>query len=160
MPGMSLHGLLNTGLLGVYTAKSAMSVVGHNISNANTPGFSRQRPEIVSTPSLPMNTLTQTSAPMQFGTGSKIEDIKRVRDQFLDIQYRQTNNRVSYWDNVYGNMHYIEQLFGEPGETGIRNLFDNLWGAMQELSSDPTNEGAKGQIVSRADELSNTLKDL
>lgn len=160
MPGMSLHGLLNTGLLGVYTAKSAMSVVGHNIANANTPGFSRQRPEIVSTPSLPMNTLTQTSAPMQFGTGSKIEDIKRVRDQFLDIQYRQTNNRVSYWDNIYGNMHYIEQLFGEPGETGIRNLFDNLWGAMQELSSDPTNEGAKGQIVSRTDELANTLKDL
>lgn len=160
MPGMSLHGLLNTGLLGVYTAKNAMSVVGHNISNANTPGFSRQRPEIVSTPSLPMVTLTQTSAAMQFGTGSKIEDIKRVRDQFLDIQYRQTNNRVEYWNNIYGNMHYIEQLFGEPGETGIRNLFDNLWGAMQELSSDPTNEGAKGQIVSRADELSNTLKDL
>ncbi|MDN5342344.1 MAG: flagellar hook-associated protein 1 [Oceanotoga sp.] len=160
MSGISLHGLLNTGLLGVYTHKIAMNVVGHNMSNVNTEGYSRQRAVIVTTPPLGIPTLAQPSIPLQMGTGSKVADIKRVRDAFLDVQYRNTNNRKNYWDNIYGNMHYIEQLFGEPGENGIRVLFDNFWSAMEELKSDPNNEAAKGQIVARADELGNTMKDL
>jgi flagellar hook-associated protein 1 FlgK len=107
-----------------------------------------------------MNTLTQTSAPMQFGTGSKIEDIKRVRDQFLDIQYRQVSNRQSYWENILGNIHYMEQLIGDPGENGLRSTFDNFWSSIEELKTDPTNDAAKAQIVSRAEEITNILFDL
>ncbi|BBE30447.1 flagellar hook-associated protein FlgK [Tepiditoga spiralis] len=160
MSDFSIFGLLNTGMLGIYTHKLAMNVVGHNIANANTPGYSRQRPNIIATPPMPMNTLTNPMVPLQIGTGSKIKDIQRVRDDFLDVQYRQVSNRYNYWDNVEGNLHYIEQLFGEPGETGIRNLFDSFWASTQELISDPTNEAAKGQIVSRATELKNTMVDL
>ena len=160
MAGISLYGLLNTGMLGVYTHKLAMSVVGHNIANTNTPGYSRQRAIIQSTPPIPVNTLTQPNIPIQFGTGSMIKDIQRVRDSFLDVQYRETKNRVQYWDTIYGNMHYIEQLFAEPGDTGLRALYDEMWAAMQEIVSDPTNEAVKGQIVARAVELSNTMKDL
>lgn len=160
MPDVSLYGLLNTGLLGVYTHKIAMSVVGHNIANTNTQGFSRQRPLIVTTSPIPVNSLTQPSIPLQFGTGSKVTDIQRVRDEFLDVQYRQVTNRYNYWDTLNGNMHYIEQLFGEPGETGLRTFFDSFWSSMEEIKTDPTNEAAKGQIVSRATELKNVLYDI
>jgi len=164
MGDISLFGLLNTGMLGVYTHKLAMGVVGHNIANASTPGYSRQNPIIVATPPMGASTLTQPSMPLQVGTGSKVKDITRIRDQFLDVQYRGVVSKNSYWSSITGNMHYIEQLFGEPGDeknpTGLRYMFDQFWGSIEELKTDPTNDAAKGQIVARASEMRNVMYDL
>ncbi len=157
---MTLNGLLNTGLLGVYTNKVAMSVVAHNISNSNTQGFSRQSPVIVTTNPINLTTIGSGGAALSFGTGSTVSDIQRVRDEFLDLQFRETSSRLNYWENIYSNVHYIEQLFGEPGETGLRNMYDSYWASIEELKTDPSNEAAKTQVVSRAEELVNTMKDL
>ena len=160
MCAMTLNGLLNTGLLGVYTNKIAMSVVAHNISNSNTQGFSRQSPVIVTTNPINLTTIGSGGAALSFGTGSTVSDIQRVRDEFLDLQFRETSSRLNYWENIYSNVHYIEQLFGEPGETGLRNMYDSYWASIEELKTDPSNEAAKTQVVSRAEELVNTMKDL
>ncbi|MDY6894721.1 MAG: flagellar hook-associated protein FlgK, partial [Thermotogota bacterium] len=157
---MTLNGLLNTGLLGVYTNKIAMSVVAHNISNSNTQGFSRQSPVIVTTNPINLTTIGSGGAALSFGTGSTVSDIQRVRDEFLDLQFRETSSRLNYWENIYSNVHYIEQLFGEPGETGLRNMYDSYWASIEELKTDPSNEAAKTQVVSRAEELVSTMKDL
>ncbi|MDK2906213.1 MAG: flagellar hook-associated protein 1 [Petrotoga sp.] len=157
---MTLNGLLNTGLLGVYTNKIAMSVVAHNISNSNTQGFSRQTPVIVTTSPINLTALGSGGAALSFGTGSTVSDIQRVRDEFLDLQFRETSSHLKYWENIYSNVHYIEQLFGEPGETGLRNMYDSFWASIEELKTDPSNEAAKTQVVSRAEELANTMKDL
>ncbi|PNR97994.1 flagellar hook-associated protein FlgK [Petrotoga olearia] len=157
---MTLNGLLNTGLLGVYTNKIAMSVVAHNISNSNTHGFSRQTPVIVTTNPINLTTIGSGGAALSFGTGSTVSDIQRVRDEFLDLQFRGTSSRLNYWENIYSNVHYIEQLFGEPGETGLRNIYDSYWASIEELKTDPSNEAAKTQVVSRAEELVNTMKDI
>jgi len=159
MCAMTLNGMLNTGLLGLYTNKTAMSVVAHNLSNANTPGYSRQTPIIVTNPPIYMTGLGSAGRTVAYGTGSNVSDIRRIRDEFLDLQYRETTSRLNYWDNIYSNIHYTEQLLGEPGETGIRNMYDSFWAAIEELKTDPSNEAAKAQIVSRADELINTMKD-
>ena len=159
MCAMTLNGMLNTGLLGLYTNKTAMSVVAHNLSNANTPGYSRQTPVIVTNPPIYMTGLGSSGRSVAFGTGANVSDIRRIRDEFLDLQYRETTSRLNYWDNIYSNIHYVEQLLGEPGETGIRNMYDSFWAAIEELKTDPSNEAAKAQIVSRADELINTMKD-
>jgi flagellar hook-associated protein 1 FlgK len=160
MPDMSMFGILNTALTGIYTHKLAMNVVGHNIANANTPGYSRQRPVIEATPPIPLTTLTQPSIPLQMGTGSRVRTIVRLRDAFLDIQYRQVNNRYNYWDTILSNLHFIEQLLSEPGENGIRSLVDNFWNAFQEVISDPTNTASKAEVVSRAQQMVSQMKDL
>ncbi len=160
MPDISLFGTLNTGLLGVYTSKLAMNVVSHNIANANTPGFSRQRPEILTTPPIPLTSLTQPSIPLQIGTGSYVRDIKRVRDAFLDIQFRQVNNKYSYWDTITSNVHFVEQLIAEPSDAGIRYLYDSFWGGIEEVITDPTNAAAKRGLVSRAEELVKHVQDV
>ncbi|HAA82102.1 MAG: Flagellar hook-associated protein FlgK, partial [Thermotoga sp. 47_83] len=137
MPDMSMFGILNTALTGIHAHKLAMNVVGHNIANASTPGYSRQRPVIEANPPIPLTTLTQPSFPLQMGTGAKVKTIVRLRDAFLDVQYRQVNNRYNYWDTVLSNLHFIEQLLAEPGEDGIRSLVDNFWNAFKEVMSDP-----------------------
>ncbi|ABS61486.1 flagellar hook-associated protein FlgK [Fervidobacterium nodosum] len=160
MPDISLFGTLNTGLLGVYASKLAMNVVAHNIANANTPGFSRQRPELLTMPPIPITSLTQPAVPLQIGTGVYVRDIKRVRDAFLDIQYRQTNNKYNYWDTITSNLHFVEQLFAEPSEAGIRYLFDSFWSGIEEVITDPTNTAAKRGLVSRTEELVQHMQDL
>ena len=160
MADLTLFALLNTSLLGVYTHKLAMDVTAHNVSNANTPGYSRQRPEIEAMPPIPMTTLTQPSLPLQIGTGSKVKTIQRVRDQFLDVQYRQVNNKYNFWDTMLSNLHFLEQLFSEPGENGIRSLYDMFWSGMEEVIADPTNAATKQELVSRAQVLINNMKDL
>ncbi|PLV58682.1 flagellar hook-associated protein FlgK [Thermotoga sp. KOL6] len=160
MPDMSMFGILNTALTGIYTHKLAMNVVGHNIANANTPGYSRQRPIIEATPPIPLTTLTQPSVPLQMGTGSRVKTIIRLRDAFLDVQYRQVNNRYNYWDTILSNLHFVEQLLAEPNENGIRSLVDNFWNAFQEVMSDPTNVASKAEVVSRAQQMVSQVKDL
>ena len=160
MANLSLFGSLNTALLGVYTHKLAMNVVGHNIANANTDGYSRQRPVIEPTPPIPLTTLTQPSIPLMLGTGSQVRDIQRVRDMFLDIQFRQVSNRYNYWNSIFSNLHFFEQLLAEPGQNGIRNLYDAFSLSFEEVMSDPASVAAKRQIVSRAQELVDGIKDL
>ncbi|HBT26221.1 MAG TPA: flagellar hook-associated protein FlgK [Pseudothermotoga sp.] len=160
MANLSLFGSLNTALLGVYTHKLAMNVVAHNIANYSTDGYSRQRPVIQTTSPIPLATLTQPSIPLMLGTGSQVTDVQRVRDLFLDIQYRQTSNRYSYFDTIYSNLHYIEQLFSEPGDSGIRSLYDSFLSAAEEIITDPTNVAAKREFISRAEELVTNIKDL
>ncbi|MCD6450036.1 MAG: flagellar hook-associated protein FlgK [Thermotogaceae bacterium] len=160
MADLTLFALLNTSLLGVYTHKLAMDVTAHNVSNANTKGYSRQRPAIEAMPPIPLTTLAQPSMPLQIGTGSRVKSIERVRDQFLDIQFRQVNNRYNFWDTVLSNLHFLEQLFSEPGENGIRSLYDMFWSGMEDVITDPTNVAAKQELVSRANVLINNMKDL
>ena len=144
---------LNTAALGMYTQQMAISVVSHNIANANTPGFSRQRPVIVSTSPLPMQTLTQTNMPISFGTGSKIKDVERIRDSFLDLQYRQANSKLGFWDKVNTQFQYIQQLISIPGENGLRTYYDNFWKAAQQVATTPTSIGAKSEFVQSAKAL-------
>jgi flagellar hook-associated protein 1 FlgK len=160
MPDISIFGTLNTGILGIYTHKLAMSVVAHNIANTNTEGFSRQRPVIVATPPVPTSSLTQPSIPLQVGTGSMVRSIERIRDSFLDSQYRQVNAKESYWNTISSNMHFVEQLFSEPGDSGIRYLYDSFWNSLQEVINDPTNVAAKKEVVARATELTQNVVDL
>ncbi len=153
MPEAGLFMSLNTGVLGMYTQQMAISVVSHDIANANTPGFSRQRPVIVTMPPLSMQTLTQTNVPIAFGTGSKVKDVQRIRNSFLDLQYRQANAKLGYWDEVNTQFQYIQQLMGMPGENGIRAQYDAFWKAAQQVATTPSSVGAKSEFVQSAKAL-------
>ncbi|AEH51144.1 flagellar hook-associated protein FlgK [Pseudothermotoga thermarum] len=158
MPGLTLFGSLNTALLGVYTHKLAMNVVGHNVANANTEGYSRQRPVIMNT--LPLVTTTLGNAFIHIGRGSYVKNIERIRDAFLDIQYRQVSNRYSFYETIFSNLHYLEQLFAEPGNSGIRAYYDTFLAAAEEVISDPTNVAAKRQFVTAAQQMVMNIQDI
>ncbi|HPR97463.1 MAG TPA: flagellar hook-associated protein FlgK [Thermotogota bacterium] len=160
MADISIFSILNTGVLGTYTAKLAMSVTAHNIANTNTEGYSRQRADIYTTPPLATNSLTQPGIPMTIGTGSMVKRIERIRDQFLDTQYRTINENHSYWDNTYSNLHYLEQLLDEPSEDGFRQYFDNMWFSFQEVMNDPANDATIQSVKGEVNNFIEVYKDL
>ncbi|HPE68504.1 MAG TPA: flagellar hook-associated protein FlgK [Thermotogota bacterium] len=160
MGDFSIFSILNTGVLGTYTSKLAMSITAHNISNANTEGFSRQRPDIRTTPPIAMGSLTQPNVPMFLGTGSLVKQVERVRDAFLDVQYRNVTQNFSFWDKTAHNLHYMEQILQEPSEDGFRQYFDKLWFSFQEVMGNPTNAATLEQVQSEAQNFIRVYQDL
>src|ERR1700760_1548716 len=84
---------LQTALSGLQAAQAAIDTTGQNIANANTAGYTRQR--VDTTERSPLNIPSWSSVSgngAQLGTGADISNISRMRDQFIDVQYRTQNS--------------------------------------------------------------------
>ncbi|HPM20448.1 MAG TPA: flagellar hook-associated protein FlgK, partial [Thermotogota bacterium] len=158
MASYSIFSILNTGVLGTYTSKMAMSVTGHNVANANTDGYSRQRPDIVATP--PSATGAFGGSTLNIGTGSTVSRVERIRDEFLDRQFREISKNYAYWDEKTQNLHYMEQILSEPSENGMRSYFDGLWNSFLEVMNQPTNSAAVSSVTASANSFITTAQDL
>lgn len=89
--GSTFHGL-EVAKRGMAVQQMALYTTGHNIANANTPGYSRQRVNFVQSEPYPPASLNRPQIPGQMGTGVEAGSIERVRDRFFDWQYRGENN--------------------------------------------------------------------
>ncbi|MFS8544240.1 MAG: flagellar basal body protein, partial [Limnochordales bacterium] len=75
----------------------ALDVVGHNIANANTAGYSRQVAVLATTPPYPSASLSSMVVAGQVGTGVQVEAIRRLRDQFVEMQLRHETETMGRW---------------------------------------------------------------
>ena len=83
---------LETSKRGLTTQQSALYTTGHNISNANSLGYSRQRVNLEATLGYPGTGLNAPTGVGHIGTGVQARSVQRLRDQFIDRQYRQESN--------------------------------------------------------------------
>ena len=87
---------LQTALRGLEANQVGIDTTGHNIANANTPGYTRQSAVLTESPSLTIPAFSNvTGAGVQLGQGVDVSQISRIRDQFIDIQYRAQNTGSS-----------------------------------------------------------------
>ncbi|CAM5565144.1 Flagellar hook-associated protein 1 OS=Lysinibacillus sphaericus OX=1421 GN=flgK PE=3 SV=1 [Lysinibacillus sphaericus] len=89
---------LETSRSGLFTQQSALYTTGHNISNANTLGY-HQRVNMQATPGFPTAGLNTPNYPGHMGTGVETGSIQRIRDEFIDRQFRQETNKLGYWES-------------------------------------------------------------
>lgn len=134
---------------GLVTQQTALQTVGHNIANANTPGYTRQRVNFAQTEPYPPASMNRPQIPGQMGTGVEAGSIQRVRESFLDIQYRSENNKVGYWESRADSLQKMEEIMNEPSETGLSTTLDRFWQAFQDLAVNPTNAGARSVVRQR-----------
>jgi flagellar hook-associated protein 1 FlgK len=122
---------------GLRTQQASVEVTAHNIANANTPGYSRQRADLVT--SIPLEVPGLMSAnPNQVGTGVQIQQITRLRDAFLDEQYRNQNQFVGEWTVKQNVMEKISAIVNEPSSSGISTALKNFWTAWAKFGSGDT----------------------
>ncbi|ERN51973.1 flagellar hook-associated protein FlgK [Alkalihalophilus marmarensis] len=155
----TFHGL-ETARRAMMTQQYALHTTGHNIANANTPGYTRQRVNFTQTEPYPNVGMNRPMLPGHLGTGVKAGSIQRVREHFLDVQFRNENNKVGYYGTKYEALTRMEDILNEPSEQGLASLIDQFWGAMQDLSGDPEDTGARVVARSRAEEIANTFNYL
>ncbi|MDN5302486.1 MAG: flagellar hook-associated protein 1, partial [Thermoanaerobacteraceae bacterium] len=104
----------------LFAQQRALENVSHNVANANTEGYSRQRAIMESTYMKPYGgtNLAGTGA-YQLGSGVKVEDIARVRDSFKDMQFREENSGLGFWQFQADSLKQIEAVFNEPSDIGV-----------------------------------------
>lgn len=147
----TFHGL-EVGKRSLYTQQTALTTTGNNISNANTPGYSRQRVDMQATSSITYPYQTGSSS-SQLGTGVSVESIDRVRSEYLDSQYRERNGQLGSELTKLETLQQIESLTGEPGDNGISASLDRFFSAWEDLASNPDSLAARAVIVERSEEL-------
>lgn len=151
---------LETARRGMYTQQSALQTTGHNIANANTPGYSRQRINFEQTEPYPNAALNRPQIPGQVGTGVKAGSIQRVRESFLDVQYRGENNKLGYWETRAEAYNKLEEVLNEPSESGLSKTMDQFWQSLQDLAVNPTNPGARSVVRQRGIAVAETFNYL
>ena len=122
----TFHGL-ETAKRAMFTQQQALYVTGHNIANANTPGYSRQVLNMVPTDPFPAAAMNRPQIPGQMGTGVEAGSIQRVRDSFLDSQFRNENNKLGYWESRADALTKMEGIMNEPSENGLSAVMGEFW---------------------------------
>lgn len=144
----TFHGL-ETARRAMFTQQTALHTTGHNIANANTEGFSRQRVNFNTTEPYPKAGFNRPGIPGQIGTGVEAGAIQRVREGFLDVQYRAENSKFGYWDARSTSLEKLEDIMNEPSEDGLANTLDRFWNSLQDLSVHPEDSGARSVVRQR-----------
>ena len=140
---------LETSRKGLFTQQSALYTTGHNISNANTIGYSRQRVNMQATAGFPTAGLNSPTFPGHLGTGVEAGSIQRIRDSFIDRQYRQETTKLGYWESRSQSISQMEDILNEPSDYGLAKSLNEFWGSLQDLSTNPESGAARSVVVQR-----------
>jgi flagellar hook-associated protein 1 FlgK len=135
----------------------SINTAGHNISNADTEGYSRQRVQLRAFDPLDRPDLTRAETPGQIGQGVSIERVARLRDEFLDARIVAQSNMESFWGTREKYYSMIEKVFNEPEDVSVRSNMDMFWQAWQELSVYPDSKAARQAVVTRGESLVNSI---
>lgn len=152
----TFHGL-QVAKRGMDAQQSALYTVGQNIANANTPGYTRQRVTFEASTPYPTPGMNRPGVTGQLGTGVDAKTIERVRDQFLDVQYRGETVKVGYWNAKSAAIDKMEEILNEPSEDGLSATFDQFFEALQDVAANPSNAGARSVARERANAIADTF---
>jgi flagellar hook-associated protein 1 FlgK len=144
---------LETTLRGILAQQLALDVTGHNIANANTVGYSRQRASLVATDPYTVPGVTRPPQAGQLGTGVDVDQYERVRDAFVDIQLRAQTMLNGANQATQDGLQQVEQAFNEPSDSGLNSLLAKYWSAWQDVSNSPENLATRQALAAAASSL-------
>ncbi|MBE5894755.1 MAG: flagellar hook-associated protein FlgK [Lachnospiraceae bacterium] len=157
---MSLFGDLYVGTSGLQTSQEALNVVAHNVTNTDTEGYVRQQ---VSQATRDYNTLSvdvKSVSYKQTGLGVYIEEVRQVRDRFIDASYREEFGRQQFYDVSYGCIEEIEEILGEMDGANFNESMSELWTAIEELVKDPSSEVCQSMLVQYSQTFAEAAKSV
>ncbi|GAF10687.1 flagellar hook-associated protein FlgK [Paenibacillus pini JCM 16418] len=148
---------IETAKRSLFTQTAALNTTGHNISNANTEGYTRQVVKMQASIPIEAYGLNRSNAPGQLGTGVEYQSIKRIRESYLDTQYRNENNANGSWGIKSDTLNKLEGIFNEPSNTGISKVLNNFWNSWSNLSKDPESASARKVVKENAAALTDAM---
>lgn len=130
-----------------------LNTIGHNIANAATPGYSRQR--------VHLTTADPVNSPVgPLGTGTQVAWVRSQRDLFLTGQYRQANEQRGRWEMLERSLSQVEIIFNEPSDQGLNRVLGDFFAAWHTLSQNPESSAARASVREQATTLTNTFRQL
>jgi len=142
---------LGIGLTGLQAAQNGINVTGQNITNINTPGYSRQRVNLSTGYAVQIDKL-------QFGLGVNVTQIQSIKDRFLEMQLTQTITRQVGTQTRYEGVENIAALFVDNEEYGLNAELRKFFESFQQLSARPEHDAVRTEVVTRAQILISGMK--
>lgn len=144
---------LNIGLKALLGARTGLDTVGHNIANANTPGYSRQRVELSASPSILLRGLA-------LGNGVDTDEILRTADALLQRRLVAQTGAIAQVEARLAGMSQIESLLGEPGDNGLAELLKSFGTSLGGLAASPDDAALASGAVQSSLSLTARLNEL
>jgi flagellar hook-associated protein 1 len=145
--------LLETGRRALSTQQYAISVTGHNIANANTEGYSRQRADLMATP--------PSRSPFGYlGTGVTVQGVSRLRNEFVDLQLRASQSILQSATSDYNVLGQIEATFNEPSESSMSGVLSSFFASWEDLSTNANSAVSRNSVLQQGRTLVNTFHQL
>lgn len=162
MPISTFLGLQTT-LRGLLAQQRALDVTSHNIANANTEGYSRQQAVMTASQGLqvmPGLTDLASGGSAILGTGVDIAQFLRIRDDFLDAQYRAQAMRLGDARARSSALDRVQLAFAEPSDNGISKQLAHFWDAWSNLANAPESPATRQAAIEQGVTLASSINQL
>lgn len=147
-----MAGLLGIGLTGILSHQSALNTTGNNITNANTPGYSRQEVQFETQAG-------QRTGAGSIGSGVSISNIRRLADEYLVQQVREDSTLSGEQEALNSELTRLDNLLGGES-TGLSNALNNFFASLQNAAEDPTSLPQRQLVLSEAQQVVNRFQAL
>src|SRR5688572_11644918 len=144
--------IFNIGLTGLNAAQANLVATGHNIANASTPGYHRQRVEL-------QNGIPQASGDGFFGSGVDVRTVSRVYSSFLDGQVAGAQGRLAYLDMYRDQIEQIDNLLADP-HSGLTPALAEFFNTVHEVGADPQSPATRQAMLSGAESLVSRFRSM
>jgi flagellar hook-associated protein 1 len=147
---------LNTATTALWAAQRGLDVVGQNIANVNTDGYSRQRVNLQAMGGTAVPAFHSVSN--EVGSGVSSDEIIRIRDAFLERRAQVESARTAGLTVSDDVLTHVQTAFREPGESGVQSMLADVWAGFSDLANNPTEPAARSQVLERLDILAGGLR--
>ena len=151
-------GSVSNAASGLRVAQRGLAATGHNMSNVNTLGFSRQQimQQDFGSRSIGVNHF----GTMQVGLGADVASVRQIRDRFLDSMFRQEIGRANFYETIYRAGVDIELTMGELiSDHSTQAVTGQIWESIQELTLNASGIDARSNFVSANITYINRMND-
>jgi flagellar hook-associated protein 1 len=148
---------LDIGASALHAAQQMLNTAAHNVANANTAGYSRQRVTLVESAPYTFPAFNRSGLPGQIGSGVTIQAINRIRDAFLDMQVQAQTAIGGQWDTRRQELAKVEAIFPEPSGSALGSVISRYWNAWQDVAADPSSTSARTALTEQAGSLAMAL---
>ena len=147
---------LNTGLSGLSYFQTALNTTAHNISNADTTGYSKQTVQASASDALRLK-----KSYGMMGTGITASAVERERNAYYDVKYWSANAKYSQYNTQHANLEQLQTYMNEmTSEAGYTKWMSELSNAMQDLSAKPADYTTRISFALTADSFTDMVNEL
>ncbi|MBD3335969.1 MAG: flagellar hook-associated protein FlgK, partial [Candidatus Eisenbacteria bacterium] len=133
--------------------QGSLSVIGHNIANVSTPGYTRRTAVLEPSAATVENNLG-------FGSGVDLVQVSRQRDAFLDREVRRQKSLHGQWDVLRQQFSRLEALVAEPSDSSLGAVLDSFFDAWMELANQPESQTLRKVVVAEGQRLTERFQHL
>ena len=149
----------DTALSALRMNQKKLDLVGHNLANMNTEGYTRQELKTSSINYENPTSFYMNSNDVNVGFGVAMDEVRQLRDQFLDGQYRTQNGKTSYNESIGESLKSLSLFLDETKVNGIRSSFDDIQRSLTNMQDpskvqDPVYEG---ELMSRVQAMTTLM---